>query len=110
MKVKIGEVIELDRDIELKTALTDTAITAREGDRCIVTADGWLRFLNGEARGKMIGAGEGFEIDGYDHENIAKMIVTRLNGYIGLDNILEDYDIEQSSVIEEIESVLDDIL
>nr|DAV39080.1 MAG TPA: hypothetical protein [Caudoviricetes sp.] len=109
MKVKIGQEIELDQDVELKTGLTNKTITAKEGDRCIVTAGGWLRFTTGAARGKMIRAGEGFEVEGYDTENMAKIITNRLDRYLGLKEILEEHDVDLGDFVEEVEDVLSDI-
>lgn len=52
---------------------------------------------------------EGVNVEGYDHQNIAKMIFNRLENAFGLTEYLGD-DYIMSSVKDEIEDTLIDIL
>lgn len=54
--------------------------------------------------------GKDIEVNGYDHRNIASMILNRLNGVFGIEEFLDYNDINDDEMIDEIEDVLMDIL
>lgn len=108
MKVKVGEEIKFKEDFDIET-FGGRKINVKEGDRGIVTGNGFIKHLNGNARGMMQKI-EGLDVNGYDYENISKMIFNRLNNLFGIKLMLEDEEIEHKEFIEEIQDVLSDIL
>ena len=58
----------------------------------------------------MIQCLSGVNIEGYDHENIAKMILQRLINVYNLEEFMEYEEIGVKEIIDEIEDVLCEIL
>lgn len=108
VKFKIGQEVKSDVEYIIKTEFRNKAITVKKGDTGYVDSRGWIHYLNGEARGKINVAD--VEVEGYDFENIARMIMARLILNYDLESILDDYDISKDDVKEEIEDLLSDIL
>lgn len=106
--MKIGQEIKFKNDFKIETLLTNTKLQVKEGDNALVTKNG-LKILTGEARGKITNFQESEQIKGYDHENISKMILQRLNNVFGLEEFAQDEDVDFSEMIDEIEDVLRDI-
>lgn len=105
-KHKIGQEI-IFKAHECKT-FGGNVKTVKDGDKGIVKSDGFVLYLTGEARG--IIAKTDFEVKGYDTKNIADMITHRLIRSYGIDNFLDDEEIELQEFKEEIEDILSDIL
>lgn len=108
VKYKIGQEVKSDVEYIIKTEVSNKAITVKKGDAGFVDSRGWIHYLNGEARGKINIAD--VQVDGYDCENIARMIMGRLIVNYDLESVLDDYDISVDDVKEEIEDILSDIL
>ena len=107
--MKIGQEVEFKKDFKIETLVTGTKLQVKEGDRALVTSQGF-KILTGEAKGKINAFNGGDKTEGYDYENIAKMIYKRINGVYGIENFLDDEDISFKEFLEEIEDVLVDIL
>lgn len=107
--MKIGQEVEFKKDFKIETLITGTKLQVREGDRALVTGQGF-KILTGEAKGKINAFNVGDKTEGYDYENISKIIMKRLNLEFGLENFLEDEEINNAEIIDEIEDVLVDIL
>lgn len=80
----------------------------KDGDEGVVRADGFVKYLTGEARGMI--AGTDFKVNGYDTENIAKLVYDHLDKRYDLSQFLEDYDIEEQDFISDIEEAIDEVL
>lgn len=112
-ELMIGGEIEIIDNFELESMLSKEVVNVKAGDKAIVRANGSIRYLTGEAQGMMQKLKDDVEVvQVYDYENIAKVILNRLNGYLGLAEIIEDAgaEISDSEIIDEIEDVLSDIL
>lgn len=107
--MKIGQEIIFKNDFKIKTIVKENVLQVKQGDKAIATRTG-LKILNGEGRGKITNYQEGEHIRGYDHKNISKMILRRLNGVFNLEEFTEYEGISFSEMIDEIEDVLTDIL
>lgn len=107
--MKICQEVEFKNDFIIETLVTKTKLQVKKGDRALVTNQGF-KILTGEARGKINAFNDGDKIEGYDHLNIAKMILNRLNAVFGLEEYFDDNDIFPEQVELEIEDVLMDIL
>lgn len=106
--LKIGQEIEFTEDFEIERVLSKEKVSVKKGDLAIITSRKIALYTKGEAKGIMQNLKD-IELNGYDHENIARMILNRLNNTFGLDEYLED-DYDSDDFIEEIEDVLMDIL
>lgn len=106
---KIGQEIEFIDDFEIEKAISKEKVQVKKGDTAVITSHGTAIHTKGQARG-MIQCLSGVSIEGYDHRNISEMIFKRLNNVYGLENFLEDEEIDYSEMIDEIEDVLCEIL
>ena len=109
MRYKIGQEIEITEDFTLKT-VGGRELTVKAGDKAIIDIKARLKDKSGQARNVMQMLEKGIEVNGYDHVNIASMILNRLNGVFGIEEFLDYNDINDDEMIDEIEDVLMDIL
>ena len=109
MKYKIGQEIEITEDFTLKT-VGGSAITVKVGDRAVIDSKARVKYISGQARDVVQMLGKDIEVNGYDHRNIASMILNRLNSVFGIEEFLDYNDINDEEMIDEIEDVLMDIL
>lgn len=107
--MKIGQEVEFKNDFKIETLITGTKLQVKKGDKALVTSRGF-KILTGEARGKINVFNERDETNGYDHENIAKMILDRINVVFGLEEFMDYEGIKESEMMDEIEDVLTYIL
>lgn len=106
--MKIGQEIIEKQEYEIEKMISKEKITIKVGDRGFADSKGNIHYTTGTGKGVIVNYD--LEVKGYDHENIAKMIYKRLNGYFRIEDLLEDEGIEVDRFIEEIEDVLMDIL
>ncbi|MBN1070477.1 hypothetical protein DVV81_04725 [Clostridium botulinum] len=108
MKVlKVGQEITIKEDFEV--VCFEGKKKVKKGDKAFVTAGGNANFVTGEARGK-IQILSSAEIKGWDTENMAKIICSRLDVWFNLNSILQEHDMDISDVQEQLEDILLDIL
>ena len=105
---KIGQEIEFKADFEIET-FRDRKIEVKKGDKAVVTSRGFITYITGNAR-DMRQVVDGMTVEGYDHRNIAKMILQRLINVYNLEEFMEYEEIESKEIIDEIEDVLLEIL
>lgn len=103
---KIGELVTIKKDITLKT-FSGFGLKAKTGDKGIVTKNGDVYLITGEAQNKFITTD--IQVKGIDCNSIAGLIFRRLDMELNLGEMLEDYDIENKDFIEYIGSMLEDI-
>ena len=84
--MKIGQEVTFKNDFKIEMILTKKVLQIKSGDKAIATRTG-LKILNGEGRGKITNYQEGEHIRGYDHKNISKMILRRLNSVFNLEEL-----------------------
>lgn len=108
---KAGQEVMAKQDFDIDGFFGEEPIHVKAGSKGYISADGFLHHTTGAARGKIQKLAEDkFEVKGYDHENIAKMVWNRICIHFGFYEVLEDYDIEEKNVLDEIEDILSDIL
>lgn len=107
--MRIGQEIEAKEDFKINTTVSDKVITVKEGDKGFLDSNGLMHLTTGNGRGKIVKIND-IKVKGYDHENMAKMIYRRLNGVFGIENFIEDEEIQLKEFLEEIKDVLSDIL
>ena len=108
---KIGQEVEIAKDFTIETLLSETKIEVKAGSKAYVSADGCINYISGSARGRRQELDtKAFEIKGFDHENIAKMIYKKIARYMEIDSMLDDYDIDKEYLTEVIEEAIREIL
>lgn len=109
MKLLIGQEVEISEGFPLESVLAGKTVNVKKGDKGVVDSNGFIHYISGEARGKIQKFAD-VELNGYDVENISKLIYKRLDGQFGIDAMLEDNSIGKEDFIAEIEYILSDIL
>lgn len=104
-KFKIGQEILMKEDVVV-SGFSETRLV-KKGDKAYIDGHGYLHYTTGESKGRM--ARSNLKVEGYDYENIARMIYNKLN-YYGLDRFIEDNQVNKREFIEEIEVALIEIL
>ena len=104
---KIGEGLEITENFEFET-LGGRKFEVKAGDRGVLTSNGFIIYVTGEARGCIQRAD--CEMEGYDNRNIAQLIYDRLDGNYGIGDMLDDEEAEIRCFIDDILDVLSDIL
>lgn len=110
MIYKIGEQIGFSEEFVIESAFGGNKLTVKEGDKGFVDSKGMIHYTTGQARGKIHSLGKEIEVEGYDHESIARMIFKRLDNQYRISDFLNDWDISMTDFRSEIEDVLMDIL
>lgn len=108
--IKIGHEITISEDFEIESVFQTKTIKVKKGDKAFIDSHGLAHYTSGEAQGMIQGLGGKVKIEGYDHENISKIIVKKLMNTFYLQDFLEGYDITEQDFTEKIEDVLSDIL
>ena len=106
--LKVGQEIVITKDFTLKSCLGTKVLEVKKGDKAYVDRNGCVHYITGQARGMIQNVNA--EINGFDYENISKIIFNRLGNIYNINELLDDYDIDKDRVIEEIEDVLIEIL
>jgi len=109
IKHMIGEEIIIQKGFEIENALSDNRLQVKIGDKGYIDGSGFIHYITGAARGKMQKVSD-VVLEGYDCENIAKLVFQRLNNHFNIKEFLDDYEIDKKYFIDEIECALSDIL
>lgn len=105
MEYKIGQMLVVDQDIEVRGALSGKKIVIPEGNKIIIGADKRAHHL----RDGMIQPLGDAEVKGYDTKGLAEYLLIALEASFPLDDMLADFHIAEERFKEEIEYALDDI-
>lgn len=108
---KAGQEVVAQKDFNVEGFSGEKSIKVKQGSKAFISADGFLHHTTGAARGKIQKLSEDkFEVKGYDHENIARMVLDRLICYFPIGEFLEDEELEERELLEQIEEVLEEVL
>ena len=106
---KIGQEIVMTQDFEIE-GFSGNKTLVKKDDEGYIDSMGNCHYQTGAARGKIQAIKEDVDIEGYDCENIAKIIYKRLQSQFDIKEFLEGYEIPVEDFINEIEDILSDIL
>jgi hypothetical protein len=108
-KIKIGQNIVIKEDLEIKGFFDEEDKTQiKKGDSGFVDSNGFLHYETGEGSGKIQKIND-IHLDGYDTENIARLIFERLKYRFNLGEYMEENEYEKKEFIEEIDDILSEI-
>lgn len=105
MTYKVGQILTSKFDVEVEIAITGEKVVIPMGNKIIIGPD---KFAHHIRTGMIQPLGENAEIKGYDSRGIAEYLVEKLKCF-PINEMLEDYNIEESELVDEIEYFLDDI-
>lgn len=105
-KYKIGQILTISENVEMKKALSDKPELVKKGTEIIIGAD---RLAHHIYSGNIQPISKDSVVEGYDSEGIAAYITKILCRKFPLDEMFDDYDISKSDFREEIECLLDEI-
>lgn len=92
---------------EVKTLIGENTLRVKKGDTAMVTIDGY-KVMSGQASGKILHFNENDKTEGYNYENISKMIVDRINRVFNLEEYMENEEIDFDELVDEVTDVLTD--
>lgn len=102
-KYKIGEILVTKEDVELTSAISEKKTKVRKGTRIMIGAD---KLAHHFGTGIIQPLQDGDEVSGYDTDGIAKAIIYHLGARFPLEEMFEDYDIDEEEFKDEIEFAL----
>lgn len=107
MIYKIGQILTSKVDTVVKKALSDEEVVIPKGNKIIIGADNFAHYIK---NGMLQPLAKGTEVKGYDCEGIAEYLYLCLKSHLPLNEMLEDYEVDEKTFMEEIECALDEIL
>lgn len=107
--LKIGQEIEVQEDISIKTFIGGKFIKVNKGDIGIIDSKKFIHLLSGESMGKILKMSN-VKLEGFDYNNISKIILNNLLVNTGIKEAMEDYCISEEVIKEYIEDTLREII
>ena len=102
-KYRIGEILVTKEDTELTSAISETKTIVRKGTRIMIGAD---KLAHHFGTGIIQPLQDGDEVSGYNTDGIAKAIIYHLEAHFPLEEMFEDYDIDEEGFKDEIDFAL----
>lgn len=103
---KIGQILTSDCDVEVEKAISGEKVIIPKGNKTIIGADNLAHHLR---NGMIQPLGENIEVKGYDVEGISEFIFSWISRSYPIDEMFEDYEVDEKEFISEIEYALDEI-
>lgn len=103
---KIGQILTSNCDVEVEKALSGDKVVVPKGNKIIIGADNLAHHLR---NGMIQPLAENIEVKGYDSEGIAEFIFSWVSRFYPIDEMFEDYEVDEKEFISEIEYALDEI-
>lgn len=107
MELEIGQQITIKEPFEIK--YMGREVQVKKGDMAFIDSSKVIHYTTGLAAGAVQFIKDDIKLNGYDHENIVSMIMSKLE-YFELEAILEDYGIDHEDFSERITEVLFEVL
>lgn len=106
----IGEQIVFKEDVKINATISEKVMTIHKGDKGIVDSKGFVHVTTGKCRGKILKIDDA-KIKGYDLENIANMLVSRVKYLVDdLEEILDSQGVGTEALQIELIDALETIL
>ena len=102
---KIGEMLILSADVELKDFLGDKTLVKNKGTKNWIGADGLAHYQDGSIQR----LAEDSTVRGYDGEGITERIYMQLASRFPLNEFEEDYEISSKDIKDEIVYALEEL-
>lgn len=108
MKYNIGQILTLNKDVELRSELTNKTRVKKAGTKLFVSASQkpkMAMYFSGE----IDILPDDTEVEGYSTEGIAEWLYIWLRNEFEIDEFLDDYEIEVGEFKEEIADALEEL-
>lgn len=103
---KIGQILTLNCDVEVEKAISGEKVIFPKGNKIIIGADNLAHHLR---NGMIQLLGENIEVKGYDPKGISEFIFFWISRYYPVDEMFEEYEVDEKEFVSEIEYALDEI-
>lgn len=103
---KIGQILTFKCDTEVERAISGEKTIILKGNKIIIGADNLAHHLKGEIIQPL---GKDIEIKGYDAKGIAEFIFSWVSRFYPIDEMFEDYEVDEKKFKSEIEYALNEI-
>lgn len=104
----VGQILTYTQDVETRRALSDTPEIIKKGTKCIVGADGFVRYQDGSIQR----IGDSIKVAGYSTQGLASFIYSYLlRNVCGFSEMVEDWetDITEDCIKENIADALEEL-
>ncbi len=102
---KIGQILTSNCEMEVEKMFGEKVVIPK-GNKVIIGADNLAHHLR---NGMIQPLGENIEVKGYDAEGISEFIFKWLSRFYPIDEMFEDYEVDEKEFKSEIEYALDEI-
>lgn len=102
---KIGQILVFKKDVKVEKALSNEIVVIPKESKAIIGADNLAHHLSNDMMQPLGDA----EVSGYDAAGLAKYLIMSLKSHFPIDEMLENYDIEEKELMDEIKYALNDI-
>ena len=102
---KIGQILTSNCEMEVEKMFGEKVVIPK-GNKVIIGADNLVHHLR---NGMIQPLGENIEVKGYDAEGISEFIFKWLSRFYPIDEMFEDYEVDEKEFKSEIEYALDEI-
>lgn len=103
---KIGQILTSECDVEVEKVLSGDKVIVPKGNKIIIGADNMAHHLR---NGMIQPLGENIEVKGYDTKGISKFIFSWISRFYPIDEMLEDYEVDEKEFKSEMECALEEI-
>lgn len=103
---KIGQILTSNCDVEVEKALSGDKVVIPKGNKIIIGADKLAHHMR---NGMIQPLGENIEVNGYDSEGIAEFIFSWMSRFYPIDEMFEDYEVDEKEFKSEMEYALEEI-
>ncbi len=103
---KIGQILTSNCDVEVEKGISGEKVIIPKGNKIIIGADNLAHHLR---NGMVQPFGENIEVKGYDTEGIAEFILSWMSRFYPLNEMFEDYEVDEKEFKSEMECALEEI-
>lgn len=103
---KIGQILTLNCDVEAEKVLSGEKVVIPKGSKIIIGADKLAHYLKD---GMTQPLEENIEVKGYNTKGISEFIFSWISSFYPIDEMFEDYEVDEKEFKSEIEYALDEI-
>lgn len=103
---KIGQILTSNCDVEVEKALSGDKVIIPKGNKIIIGADKLAHHMR---NGMIQPLAENIEVKGYDTEGIAEFIFSWMSRFYPIDEMFEDYEVDEKEFKSEMEFALEEI-
>lgn len=106
MEYKVGQILTLQKDVEVERCLGGEKMVIPKGNKIIIGQDKLAHHIKTEMVQPL---GDDAEVKGYDADGLAEYIFMDLKSFFPIREWMEGYEIKEKEIINEIKYALEEI-